>query len=370
MGAPLKDSGQGQIYIREAKLNVVASQEARQVAEKAATQERLAKEAIQKAQVERARAIIVLTGGNKESARLRHEAMRMLSGGNATQETIANMMRAETRIINNENIPTDQKQEKFQKAKSQYEKLLTFAQSRQEQTKKNIEKMKKSKDPIRQATGFDIEIALKKAEKNSFKLEIDRYNDLIKAGINDEGKQLKQSEYQEYQLTVSKLTEKQSEITKQLDGEEGKDGLITQRENIPGISSIPNIVEKIAVALTPEVGTEILKGEKIAGENAAAEIKFADEHPVEYLQNFLSEALTTPEGMKNLEERMVKANLLTEADKKSFEDFMNLGLDPKERAAMYAKNGGKGLLGLSGIMGLLAYLSWKKSQEGAGQQMG
>ena len=64
--------------------------------------------------------------------------------------------------------------------------------------------------------------------------------------------------------------------------------------------------------------------------------------------------------MKNLEERMVKANLLTEADKKSFEDFMNLGLDPKERAAMYAKNGGKGLLGLSGIMGLLAYLSWKK----------
>ena len=131
MGLSLKDSGQGQIYIREAKLNVVASQEARQVAEKAATQERLAKEAIQKAQVERARAIIVLTGGNKESARLRHEAMRMLSGGNATQETIANMMRAETRIINNENIPTDQKQEKFQKAKSQYEKLLTFAQSRQ-----------------------------------------------------------------------------------------------------------------------------------------------------------------------------------------------------------------------------------------------
>ena len=122
----MKDSGQGQIYIREAKLNVVASQEARQVAEKAATQERLAKEAIQKAQVERARAIIVLTGGNKESARLRHEAMRMLSGGNATQETIPNMMRAETRIINNENIPTDQKQEKFQKAKSQYEKLLTF----------------------------------------------------------------------------------------------------------------------------------------------------------------------------------------------------------------------------------------------------
>ena len=41
---------------------------------------------------------------------------------------------------------------------------------------------------------------------------------------------------------------------------------------------------------------------------------------------------------------------------------MNLGLDPKERAAMYAKNGGKGLLGLSGIMGLLAYLSWKKSR--------
>ena len=146
--------------------------------------------------------------------------------------------------------------------------------------------MKKSKDPIRQATGFDIEIALKKAEKNSFKLEIDRYNDLIKAGINDEGKQLKQSEYQEYQLTVSKLTEKQSEITKQLDGEEGKDGLITQRENIPGSSSIPNIVEKMAVALTPEVGTEILKGEKIAGENAAAEIKFADEHPVSICKIF------------------------------------------------------------------------------------
>lgn len=153
MNAPPKDT---QISVKELKITQTPSQEARLVAEKAATEKKLAEEAIKTAQIERTRALIVLTSGNKESMRLLHKSMRMLSGGNATQETIANMMRAEIRIINNESIPTDQKQEKFQKVQSQYDKLLTFTNSRNEHTKKNIANLKKSKNPVDQVAGFGI----------------------------------------------------------------------------------------------------------------------------------------------------------------------------------------------------------------------
>jgi hypothetical protein len=359
-----------QIHVREASIKITASAEAKQAAEKAVQQERLAKETIQKAAADRARAIAILSGGSKKSGRMRLETIRMLSGGSATQESIANMMRSEIRIINGENISMDQKQEKFQKVKTQYEKLLTFAQSRSEQTKINIEKMKKSKDPNRQAAGFDIEIALNQAEQNSFKSEIDRYNALIQAGINEEGKPLKQPEHEEYKLTITKLTEKQKQLQNEIDGTEGKDGLKKQRENIPGSGNIPNVIKEMAVALTPEVGNVKLDGEQMAGEKAAAEIEKAQEDPVGYIEDLAANALTSTEGMKTLEDRLVTANLMSAAEKAQFEKFMKLGLTAEEQRALIAKKGGQGLLGLSGIMGLLAYLSWKKSQEGGQQQMG
>ena len=51
-----------------------------------------------------------------------------------------------------------------------------------------------------------------------------------------------------------------------------------------------------------------------------------------------------------------------------YDDVLPMTAD--EKKAMYLKKGGQGLLGLSGIMGLLAYLSWKKSQEGGQPQYG
>ena len=118
---------------------------------------------------------------------------------------------------------------------------------------------------------------------------------------------------------------------------------------------IPDLVKNTAIALT-------------GGDETA--IEQAEEDPFGYMEGFMANALSSEEGMKQLEKRLQSVGLLNEQDQKAFEKFMALGLTADERAAMAASIGGKGLLGLSGIMGLLAYLSWKKSQEGGQPQMG
>ena len=158
-------------------------------------------------------------------------------------------------------------------------------------------------------------------------------------------------------------------MTKELDGEEGKDGLRKQRENIKGSKDIPNIVEGLSVALTPVEGEAMPDGSTANGVTVTAEIEAAKNDPIGYIENISAYGLSSEEGMTILRDRLVRVGLIGQKDVAYFNKYMELGLSAEEKRAMAASIGGKGLLGLSGIMGLLAYLSWKQSQEGGGGQM-
>src|SRR3989338_10734156 len=120
-------------------------------------------------------------------------------------------MKAEMRIVDEENITQTEKKEKFRNIQNQYDQLLTFSKSRQEGAKNNIEKMKKSKDPIRQAAGFDIEIAIKDANAKGYQSEIEEYHTMIKS-LKDAGKTLSPEDQVVYDLKIGKLTEKIKKI--------------------------------------------------------------------------------------------------------------------------------------------------------------
>ncbi len=307
-----------------------------------------------------------LLGVNREAL----TTLRLLSGGNATQETISTLMNAEMINISREkNLTKEQKNEKMLKVQAQYDKLLTYAQTREAEAKKNILKMKKSKNPNQQAMGFDIDIAVKSASARRYQLEIDYYDALIKLQGQSGVEPLSQEDIVSYRLKIKKLTKSKDELTKELDGEEGKDGLRKQRENIKGSKDIPNIVEGLSVALTPVEGEAMPDGSTANGVTVTAEIEAAKNDPIGYIENISAYGLSSEEGMTILRDRLVRVGLIGQKDVAYFNKYMELGLSAEEKRAMAASIGGKGLLGLSGIMGLLAYLSWKQSQEGGGGQM-
>lgn len=342
---------------------------ARESAEKSAREKVLAEEiqkSLEQAKQYRITMVKSLLGVNRDAL----ITLRLLSGGSATQETISTLMNAEMRNIDREIIPQDEKREKMLKIQAHYDKLLTFAQTREAEAKKNILKMKKSKNPVQQAIGFDIDIAVKSASARRYQAEIDHYNTLIELHSKSGSKPLSREDLVSYQLKIKKLTKSKDELTKELDGEEGKDGLRKQRENIKGSKDIPNIVEGLSVALTPAEGEAMPDGAKADGTIVATEIEAAKNDPIGYIENIAAYALTSEEGIIILRDRLVRVGLIGQKDVARFNVYMELGLSAEEKRAMALKTGGKGLLGLSGILGLLAYLSWKKSMEGGQPQMG
>ena len=313
-----------------------------------------------KTAVEHGKAAASLLKGSEKAAR---NVLFLLSGSGAMIEALSNQKNAEMAVIDGENISPQAKEERFKKIQEKYQALTEYAANRQQITKKNIEKMKKSKSPEQQALGFDLEIAMINASVNSYQEEIDRRNMGVELYKVQSGN-LDPAELKKHETIIKALEAKKAELTKKLEGKTEKEGLKTQREKIRGKTGevIPDIVKETAVALTSGV----------AGDKIAEAVKKAEENPVGYIEEIIADALIDATKMDQLVENLKKPAIgliKDDKDKAEFIKFMKLGLSAEEKRAMALKTGGKGLLGLSGIMGLLAYLSWKKSQEGGGGQM-
>ncbi len=304
-----------------------------------ATERAAAKETVEKA--------LALLGGKRENARM---VLRLLSGGEATLGALSGQMETEFEIANKIN-GNEEKQRKITEIQNKYKKLFQYAENRQTETKKNIEKLKKSQKPEDQALALDMEMARDQIDMQSYNISISNLNLILKNNISPTtGGALSASERTKFEAKIESYETKSKELSAK------KEEQKAQREKIKTVDGgeIPNLLEATAVV--------------IAGENVDA-VKKAQENPVSYLEEVMANALTNVEAMSQLTDSLVKANILDEADKENFIKDVKLGLTTEETLDMVKSTGGKTITSLISVLGMLGYVAWKKMQEGGGQQM-
>lgn len=310
-----------------------------EAATKLATERAAAKETVEKA--------LALLGGKRENARM---VLRLLSGGEATLGALSGQMEAEFEIANKIN-GNEEKQRKITEIQNRYQKLFQYAENRQSETKKNIEKLKRSQKPEDQALALDIEMARDQIDMRSYDMSISNLGLILKNNISPTtGGALSASERTKFEAIKDSYETKSKTLN--IKNEELK----AQREKIKAVDGgeIANVIEATAVV--------------IAGENVEG-VKQAQENPIGYLEEVMANALTNKEAMIQLTDSLVKANILNEADKENFIKDMKLGLTTEETLDMVKSTGGKTITSLISVLGMLGYVAWKKMQEGGGQQM-
>jgi hypothetical protein len=310
-----------------------------EAATKLATERAAAKETVEKA--------LALLGGKRENARM---VLRLLSGGEATLGALSGQMEAEFEIANKINS-NEEKQRKITEIQNRYQKLFQYAENRQTETKKNIEKLKRSQKPEDQALALDIEMARDQIDMRSYDMSISNLGLILKNNISPTtGGALSASERTKFEAIKDSYETKSKTLN--IKNEELK----AQREKIKAVDGgeIANVIEATAVV--------------IAGENVEG-VKQAQENPIGYLEEVMANALTNKEAMIQLTDSLVKANILNEADKENFIKDMKLGLTTEETLDMVKSTGGKTITSLISVLGMLGYVAWKKMQEGGGQQM-
>lgn len=317
-----------------------------EAATKLATERAAAKETVEKA--------LALLGGKRENARM---VLRLLSGGEATLIALSGQMEIELQATNKIQAPGE-KQAKIIEIQSKYQKLFKYAESRQEETKKSIDKLKKSTIPEDQALAFDLEIARVQTDIISFKHSVENLDLALKNNFNPKtGEPLKEDEKNQYQKARETFVEEINKLEKKILGEPEKEGLKAQREKIKAKDGgeIPNIIEATAVALS-------------GGEVDA--IQKAQENPIEYIEEVVAKAVSSKEGMSQLEESLKKINLITdEKDLVKFKKDMMLGLSADDKIKMAKETGKTTVMSALSLIGLIGYVAWKRTQEGGGQQM-
>lgn len=333
--------------------NVVAEKKPAETKIEQPSQEKIKQEAAIRQATERAAAketvekALALLGGKRENARM---VLRLLSGGEATLGALSGQMEAEFEIANKINS-NEEKQRKISEIQNKYKKLFQYAENRQTETKKNIEKLKKSQKPEDQALALDMEMVRDQIDMQSYNISISNLNLILKNNISPTtGGALSVSERTKFESIKESYEKKSKELSAK------KEEQKAQREKIKAADGgeIPNLLEATAVV--------------IAGENVDA-VKKAQENPVSYLEEVMANALTNIEAMSQLTDSLVKTNILDEADKEKFIKDMKLGLTTEETLDMVKSTGGKTITSLISVMGLLGYVAWKKMQEGGGQQM-
>ena len=333
--------------------NVVAEKKPAETKIEQPSQEKIKQEAAIRQATERAAAketvekALALLGGKRENARM---VLRLLSGGEATLGALSGQMEAEFEIANKINS-NEEKQRKISEIQNKYKKLFQYAESRQSETKKNIEKLKKSQKPEDQALALDIEMARDQIDMQSYDISISNLNLILKNNISPTtGGALNASERSKFESIRDSYEKKSKGLS------EKKVELKAQREKIKAVDGgeIANVIEATAVV--------------IAGENVDA-VKKAQENPVGYLEEVMANAITNKEEMVQLTDSLVKANILNEGDKETFIKDMKLGLTTEDTLDMVKSGGGKTITSLISVLGMLGYVAWKKMQEGGGQQM-
>ncbi|MFA6081108.1 MAG: hypothetical protein WC741_01745 [Patescibacteria group bacterium] len=353
--SPVKQAGRIGVreFTVERKKNAATAQEVNPEMAKAKAEEIMDKKREDsKLVVEQARGAL---GGHSENARL---TLRILSGNDITAITLNSKMEAEFNIAQKISNPKE-RSAKMIEIQSRYNKLMDYAERRKKEAGENIEKLKKSKKPEDRALGLELEIARNQIEISSYDETVTNLDLALKADSNPTtGRKLTSTERTYFEGLKESYIKKATEL-KQKNGEKGKSGLIAEREGMTSEDgeAIPSVIDNIAVALTD-------------GSPKAVEI--ARENPTAFIEKMMAKALSSKEGMDNLTDNLVKAGIVNEVDKDKFKKDMRLGLTTQDKIEIAKSEGGKTVMSLISILGMLGYVAWKKTQEGGGggQMMG
>jgi len=337
-----------------------AKQQTQEVKKEQPSEEQIKQEAANKQAEEKARAEQIVEhsreviAGKMEYAKM---TLRILSGGDSTINILSGQEDAEYSIANQIQDPRE-RQQKIKEIQSRYQKLMSYAETRQRDMVNDINRLKKSEKPENRALAMDIEIFRNKEGAQSYQRSINNLDLILKTNIDpmtreplsESRKTRFQQERDFYQKEMDDLIAK--------NGEAGKEGLINQREQMRDEKGgeIPHILDSLALVLTDgTVGAQAL----------------AKKDPVAFLENVMAKALTNKEEMNHLADNLVTSTLLIESDKAKFIKDMELGLSKEEMMEMVKNIGGKTTLGFLGVLSMLGYVAWKRSQEnGGGQMMG
>ena len=272
--------------------------------------------------------------------------IRLLSGGSVTMETIQGLQEAELEIVSREPITQEEKQKLAKSIAKKYKEMAKRVDRRTVTTKKDIEKMKASKDTIKNALGMNIEIAMTSSD-------VLAYDEIIKkidAALSPDSL-ISEAQKSTYKAKKGVLEAKRDELKKKLGNE--NEGLIGERNKVKNKdgSVIPDMVKETAKALTGGNPDDMEK---------------AEANPAGYIQELMAGALTDGGKMNKLVANLRNPDIgliKNDQEEKAFREYMGFGITPDEMKKIAAKKGGNALVGFAGIVGFLAYVSWQKSQE-------
>ncbi|KKP61702.1 MAG: hypothetical protein UR56_C0008G0006 [Candidatus Roizmanbacteria bacterium GW2011_GWC2_34_23] len=339
--ATLQKGGEGKIGV--GTLNVSTEKKApapttpeASAAQKADLEMKKAAEALTIQLVADAKAALV------ENGREALKSLKLVSGNEAIVYILEGQRDAEYAGAGMIKDPKEQ-QQKYTEIKKRYEKLMQYSENRQNETRLNISRLKKSEDPKDKALAIDLENTNAERDIQSYNMTIGRIRQILETGINPRtGQQLEKQERTRYSSELANITSKK--IILEEDTKKSKDA----RDNMRDIDGKPikNVIKDMATALS---GKE-------------------QENPIEFLEQRITKALTSEASMNQLAEELVEIKVLKEGDKKKFLEDMTLGLSWSDHVAISKKVGGNIFMMMMSLSGLLAYVAAQKLREGGGMQ--
>lgn len=278
--------------------------------------------------------------GNKEA----RKALKLVSGNEAIVSNLEGQRDAEYMEASLIKEPKMQ-QQKYSEIQKKYDKLIQYAENRQNETRLSISRLKKSEDPKDKALAIDLENTNAVLDIQSYSMRIGRLKQILEAGINPRtGQELGKDDRTRYSSELAQLTSKKIILTENTKKSKDARSGMRDAEGKP----IRNVIDDMATALS---------GKK-------------QENSIAFLEQRVTEALISEANMNKFADELVTINVLNEADKKKFLEDMTLGLSWQDRLNAGKKTGGNILMMMMSLSGLLAYVAAQKLREGGGQMMG
>lgn len=233
------------------------------------------------------------------------------------------------------------KQQKYVEIQKRYDKLIQYAENRQNETRLNINRLKKSDNPKDKALAMDLENTNAKIDLQGYDMTIGRIKQILEAGVNTRtGQQLESQERTRYSSELAKITSKKIILT------EDTKKSVDARNNMKDADGKPirNVIDDMATALSGKV----------------------EDNPIAFLEQRVTEALTSEVNMNKFADELVNINVLNSGDKKKFLEDMTLGLSWQDKLNAGKKTGGNIFMMMMSLSGLLAYVAAQKLREGKG----
>lgn len=277
--------------------------------------------------------------GNGEQGK---DALKLISGNEAIVYILEGQRDAEYLEASMIKDPKTQEQ-RYAEIHKRYDKLIQYAENRQNETRLNIDRLKKSEDPKDKALAIDLENTNAALNIQSYDITIGRIKQILETGINPRtGQELGKDDRTRYSSELAKLTSKKIILTE--DTKKSVDARSGMRD--ADGKPIRNVIEDMATALS---GKE-------------------QENPIVFLEQRVTEALTSEANMNKFADELVTIKVLNEGDKNKFLEDMTLGLSWSDRVAISKKVGGNIFMMMMSLSGLLAYVAAQKLREGGGMR--